>query len=379
MRAQASAVVRIHRTLSALQPRPHASIHGDARPVVGVIDMENKDGTVYTPSAQEEQLETKELSDTADVVYTGAVSIEAVDRVLLPRLSAVMLRRCQFGEAQLQRLPHVKHVVRMGAGYDNVDLAACTARGVLVSNCPDAWVEEVADNTMSLLLNLVRHTSRLARFVASGAGWTRQARLGELGIRRIRGMRLGIVGLGRIGSAVAHRARPFGFELCFYDPYLPPGAEKGFGGMERFGSFEQMLRSVDAVTFHCPLTEETKHMLRKDVLERARGGGSGDRPGLYVVNAARGGVVEEASVLEGCTSGIIAGAALDSLESEPRVPRELLDAAAAADDGDAGRPNLVLTPHASFYSDEAFLEMRSLAAREVRRVLRGEQPWYKVN
>ena len=84
-------------------------------------------------------------------------------------------------------------------------------------------------------------------------------------------------------------------------------------------------------------------------------------------------------MLEGCTSGIIAGAALDSLESEPRVPRELLDAAAAADDGDAGRPNLVLTPHASFYSDEAFLEMRSLAAREVRRVLRGEQPWYKVN
>ena len=179
--------------------------------------MENKDGTVYTPSDTsklklaadgedaEVLLEADALADTADVVYTGAASIEAVDPALLPRLSAVLLRRCQFGEAQLRLLPRVKHVVRMGAGYDNVDVVACKGRGVIVSNCPDAWVEEVADNTMSLLLGLIRRTPHLARFVAAGGGWTRQARLGSLGIRRIRGMRLGVVGLGRIGSAVRHR------------------------------------------------------------------------------------------------------------------------------------------------------------------------------
>eukprot|EP00965_Chrysotila_dentata_P210427 6185868-Pleurochrysis_carterae.AAC.1 len=121
----------------------------------------------------------------------------------------------------------------MGAGYDNVDLAACREKGVIVSNCPDAWVEEVADSSLSLLLALVRQTFALSRFVADGGGWTRQAELPRRGIRRLRGMRLGLVGLGRIGTAVAVRAKAFGMSVGFYDPHLQPGIEKGLGGLRQ--------------------------------------------------------------------------------------------------------------------------------------------------
>ena len=145
--------------------------------------MENKDGTVYTPpdtsklklaadgEDAEVLLEADALADTADVVYTGAASIEAVDPALLPRLSAVLLRRCQFGEAQLRLLPRVKHVVRMGAGYDNVDTEACSAAGVIACNCPDAWVEEVADSTICLMIALIRRTFDLVQMVSAGEGW----------------------------------------------------------------------------------------------------------------------------------------------------------------------------------------------------------------
>eukprot|EP00937_MAST-01D_sp_MAST-1D-sp2_P005988 g5988.t1 len=330
--------------------------------------MENKEGSIYTPATAAEQLEQHELADTADVVYTGAASIEAVDPALLGRFEAVMLRRCAFGAPQLALLPRLRHVMRMGAGYDNVDVAACAAAGVVASNCPDAWVEEVADNTMSLMLCLLRRTAHLSAFVAAGGGWTRQAALGTLGVRRLRGLRLGIVGLGRIGTAVAQRARAFGLALSCYDPYLPPGAEKGHGGMGRVLSFEELLRGADIISFHCPLTAETRHMLDRAALRECVGAGRG----LFVVNAARGGVLDEAAVLGALRDGRLAGVALDTLESEPAVHADLLGAA-------AGGANLLLSPHASFYSDEAFLEMRALAAREVRRVLRGEQPWYSLS
>jgi D-3-phosphoglycerate dehydrogenase len=384
-------------------------------PLVGVIDMENAEGTIYTPATAAEQLEAHELAGAAELVYTGAASIEEVDPQLRARFAAVMLRRCAFGAPQLALLPNVRHVVRMGAGYDNLDLRACAAAGVVASNCPDAWVEEVADSAMALLLSLLRRTSHLAALVASGGRggggggvWTRQAALGKLGMRRLRGLRLGIVGLGRIGTAVAQRARPFGLDVAFYDPHLPAGAEKGHGGLRRCGSFEELLGSVDALSFHCPLTPETRGMLGADALAGLRaqqqqqrrqqqqqwavtaggsvsgggsnGGGSGGG-GLYVVNAARGGVLDEAAALAALADGTLAGMALDSLETEPAVPpalREALEATAAGGDRGGGGLNLLVTPHASFFSDEAFLEMRALAAKEVRRVLLGEAPWYRV-
>jgi phosphoglycerate dehydrogenase-like enzyme len=144
-------------------------------------------GTIYTPLSAAEAIESIELNGTASVCYTGASSIEDVNPTLLERFSAVLLRRCPFGPDQLVALPNLKCVLRMGAGYDNIDTDACVAAGVVACNCPDAWVEEVADSALSLMLAIVRHSFALNSFVSSGGGWTRQAALPSRGIRRIRG------------------------------------------------------------------------------------------------------------------------------------------------------------------------------------------------
>lgn len=143
-------------------------------PLVGVIDMENHDGTIYTSNSAANEIEQLELCGTASVLFTGAASIEEVDPSLLNKFSAILLRRCPLGAEQLALLPNVKCVLRMGAGYDNVDIHACTAASVIACNCPDAWVEEVADSTLSCMLALLRRTLQLSAFVSSGGGWTRQ-------------------------------------------------------------------------------------------------------------------------------------------------------------------------------------------------------------
>lgn len=175
-------------------------------------------------------------------------------------------------------------------------------------------------------------------------------------------MTLGVVGLGRIGTSVALRARSFGMDLVCYDPYLAPGAEKAVG-CGRVESLTELIARADVVSFHCPLTEDTHHMLSHDILEQVNG--------LFVVNAARGGVVDENALLTALESGKVGGAGLDVLESEPNVSPRLIEA--------QRKYNLLITPHASFYSNEAFEEMRILAAREVKRVLQGERPHYQVN
>jgi C-terminal binding protein len=366
----------VRAALQGLATVPTAA--GAELPVVAIIDMENKDGTIYS-GAGDDTIEMDELEGTATVVYTGAANIEEVDPELLPRLSAVLLRRCPFGAEQLAKLPNLKVILRMGAGYDNVDTEACSAAGVIACNCPDAWVEEVADSTICLMIALIRRTFDLVQMVSAGEGWTRQADLQQKGITRVRcvrlapsyiqprashhpappcplladasrssggrvrsGMRLGIVGMGRIGTAVAQRARAFGFELSFYDPYLSAGAEKGFGGFVRHTSFEDLVANSDVLTFHCPLTETTRGMLNAATLP------SSDHPGLFVVNCARGGIAEEDAIIAGLADGRLRGVALDSLSTEPEVSPALLQAQA---DG----AHLLITPHAAFYSDEAFV------------------------
>eukprot|EP01047_Picozoa_sp_COSAG01_P057608 COSAG01_NODE_6680_length_3546_cov_15.525674_4_plen_329_part_00 len=191
------------------QPHPAEAAATEPLPLVGVIDMENKDGTIYDGTGggdgpnPERLIEREELEGVARVVYTGAASIEEVDPALLKQLSAVLLRRCPLGAAQLAAMPSLRAVVRMGAGYDNVDTGACTAAGVVACNCPDAWVEEVADSTLCLTIALIRRVFELTRLVSAGRGWTRQADLQQKRISRLRGMRLGIVGLGRCGTRLA--------------------------------------------------------------------------------------------------------------------------------------------------------------------------------
>ncbi|KAL6050698.1 C-terminal-binding protein 2 [Balamuthia mandrillaris] len=261
-----------------------------------------------------------------------------------------------------QKLKNTKVIVRIGAGFDSVDLAAAGERGIAVANVPDYGVEEVADSAMSHVLNLMRKTHQLANMVSSTGGWPTHS---AHGATRLRGKTFVIIGLGKIGKAAAMRAKAFGFQVLFYDPYVEDGLDKALG-IERVDTLQEAMVRADVLSLHCLLDRTNHHLLDSTAFsflsspERRQLKGEEDK-GIFLVNTARGGLIEEAALLAALKDGRVRGAALDVLEEEPYVDGHLKDV-----------PNLIITPHTAFYSDEAFVEMRTKAALEVKRVLTGE-------
>ncbi len=256
----------------------------------------------------------------------------------------------------IQRLQGCRAIIRNGVGVDSVDTAAAAARGIPVCNVPDYGTEEVADHALALTLALFR---QLFPLDAAAKRLTWRIETPER-MRRIRGRQFGIIGLGRIGTAAALRAKAFGFHVVFFDPYLAAGADKAVG-VTRVASLDELLRGSDVVSVHCPLTRETRHLL-------------GDRelalmpPGAFLVNTARGAIVAKDAVLAALRTGHLGGAGLDVVEDEPL--RTALEAAT---------PNLICTCHAAFCSPEGKAEMRRSSARIAAQVLRGEDPDNRVN
>ena len=242
-------------------------------------------------------------------------------------------------------------MVRAGVGYNNIDCASATRHGVVVCNVPDYGTEEVADHALMLLLALARQL--IESHVAIRAGrWDYRT---VLGTPRLRGKVLGLVGCGRIGTATALRAKPFGLDIVFYDPYVPQGLDKALG-IRRAHRLEELLEQSHFVSLHCYLDETTHHLIDAQMLARMR-------PGALLINTARGPIVDQAALLAALDTGHLAGAGLDVVEPEP------LD-----DDRLRGHARVALTPHVAFYSVEGFVELRTKAAEEVRRILLGEAP-----
>ena len=242
-------------------------------------------------------------------------------------------------------------VANIAVGYDNVDLAAAAARGVIVTNTPDVLTESVADFTLGLIFAVTRRIAEGDRLVRRGTwgGWALDFMLGA----ELRGKRLGIVGLGRIGRAVAARAAVFGLEVVFAD--TGPGAADPPAGTTRL-PLDDLFASADIVSVHVPLTAETRHLVDERRLALMK-------PAAYLVNTARGPVVDEAALAEALRAGRLAGAALDVYEREPVVHPGLL-----------GLEQVVLAPHLGSATTETRTAMADLAARNVLAVLRGERP-----
>jgi D-3-phosphoglycerate dehydrogenase len=254
----------------------------------------------------------------------------------------------------LDALPRCRLVVRYGVGVDNVDVAAATERGVWIANVPDYGRDEVADHTLALTLSLLRGVVVLDRSVRDGDWDLAPARP----LRRLSALTWGVVGCGAIGTAVAHRAAGLGMRVLGYDlPQVPSGPP-----VERAG-LEELLETADLVSMHAALTPESQHLIGAAALGRMR-------PTAFLVNTARGGLVDTAAVLAALDTGKLAGAALDVLEGEPpddlgwRVARH---------------PRVVATPHAAWYSEEAFHTLKTEVAREALRVLEGGRPRSPVN
>jgi len=256
-----------------------------------------------------------------------------------------------LSESDFERLPALRVVASNSAGVDHIDIAAAARRQVWVCNVPDYCVDEVADTTIALLLSLLRGIVVLDRSVRDGM-WNDHA-AGPLG--RLAGTRLGIVGFGRIGRAVARRALALGFEVWAADPRITPNTMSEAG--VRPVALEELLRNCTALTLHVALTSETRGLIGgRELALMPRGS--------YLINAARGPLVDQAALLATLESGQLAGAALDVLEVEPPT----------AEHPAPRHPHLIVTPHAAWLSSEAEREVYRRATLAVRAVLEGRVP-----
>src|SRR4051794_36926494 len=279
--------------------------------------------------------------DADGIILHGAVP--------LPREALAELTRCKI-------------VARTGVGVDRIDLAAAAERGIYITNAAGCNAIEVAEHTIGLLLALARKLVRMNAYVHAGR-WQRHspemhAYRGR--VKRVTGQTLGIVGLGRVGRQVAPRAQGVGLQVIATDPYLDPAVAAGLN--VPLVALDELIARADFLTLHCPLTEETRHLIDARRLAALK-------PGSYVLNCARGEVLAPRALYDALVSGHIAGAALDVTEPEPMPtdsPLLTLD-------------NVLVTAHTAANSDESFADCQRHAAGEVALVLMGEQPTTSVN
>ena len=307
------------------------------------------------------QPEREILGDVADVVALNALT-EAEMVGHIENADAVMLyHNIAITTATIERLRQCKLIVRCGVGFDNVDYRAARAKGIPVGNVPDYGTEEVADSAIGLMLALTRGINFFnVRLQQKRGDWSYMA---AVPLVRLRGRTFGVIGLGRIGTAAALRAKALGMDVAFYDPHKQDGFDKALG-VRRVESRDELLKQSFVVSVHCPLTDETRHIVD------ARG--IGLMPdGSYLVNTARGATVDATAIPAAIRSGKLRGAGIDVLPFEP-PPEDHPLLAAWRDPNDPCHDRVILNPHSAFYSEEGLLDMRVKGAQACRRALLGE-------
>ncbi|XP_055745022.1 C-terminal-binding protein 1-like isoform X1 [Salvelinus fontinalis] len=318
------------------------------RPLVALLD--GRDCTIEMPI----------LKDVATVAFCDAQSTQEIhEKVLNEAVGALLYHTITLSRDDLDKFKGLRVIVRIGSGFDNVDIKAAAELGIAVCNVPASSVEETADTSLCLILNLYRRVTWMHQALREGTRASSVEQIREVAgdAARIRGETLGIIGLGRVGQAVALRAKAFGFGVIFYDPYLPDGVERSLG-LQRMATLQDLLIHSDCVSLHCSLNEHNHHLINDFTIKQMR-------QGAFLVNSARGGLVDEKALAQALKEGRIRGAALDVHETEPFSFSQgpLKDA-----------PNLICTPHTSWYSEQASIEAREEAAREVRRAITGRIP-----
>ena len=246
----------------------------------------------------------------------------------------------------IAQMHQCRAIVRAAVGFNNIDLDAIKKQRIMIANVPDYGTEEVADHTMTLLLSFIRKVKLLdTQCSSNGWGWSYMGKVG-----RIRGKTLGLVGLGRIGKAVAVRARVFGMKVAFYDPYVESGIDKAMG-ITRIEHIEELLLSSDYLSLHVPLNQATHHLINNNNKHFIK-------DGAIIVNTCRGSVISEQTLINLLEMGRISGVGLDVLEHEPLIPDIL-----------RGKENVLLSGHGAFFADEALIDLRTKAATTLGQIL----------
>jgi len=264
----------------------------------------------------------------------------------------------------LKRFPNLKLISVYGVGVDAIDLNAASELGILVANAPEYGVEDVADHTLALMLSLLRRIPMLDNELRK-RGWNNiRANIKDLrekfgAFRRLSNLVIGLIGFGKIGRAVAKRLQPFGCKIIAYDPYVPDHVFQQHR-VEK-SDFESLLSSSDVVSIHVTLSRETYHLIGEKAFQLMK-------DGSMLVNTSRGEVVDEEALIKALKSGKLLGAALDVFEKEPLPKNHPL----------TKMPNVILSPHIAWYSEEAMMEQKRETVLNVKEFLLGRRPPYLV-
>lgn len=260
----------------------------------------------------------------------------------------------------IDRLPECRAIIRHGIGYDNVDVEACTRNGIQFANQPDYCAVDVAEHAIALIFSCARRLFDARRSLERSSQRREWDFSGLFPVRRMEGKTVGIVGLGRIGTQVAGKLSSFGFRLLAADPWLPD-ERFAAAGVERV-ELEELLAESDFVTIHTPLDEGTRHLMRRESLALMK-------PTAFLVNTARGPIVDLEALVEALDEGRIAGAALDVYENEPPPPDAPI----------FGRDNLILTPHMAWASEESAIDIRRKIVDDILSIASGGDARHPVN
>ena len=324
---------------------------------MNVTKMDTKYTVLMTdyawPSVEPERQVLSEIGAELIVAETGA---EAELIALAPQADGILTCWEQVTADVIQAAKKCKVIGRCGIGLDNIDVQAATKLGIVVTNVPAYCIDEVSDHAMALLLGCARKIHLFDRGVKSKE-WNR-----DVGppIHRIRGQTLGIIGFGKIGKSIVPKAKAFGLEVIAFSPNLPQQVTQTHG--VECVDFPELLTRSDFISIHAPLTPDTQSMLGAEEFRRMKST-------AYVINTARGGIIDTDALYEALTEGWIAGAGLDVLPEEPPNP----------DDPLLHLGSVIITPHAAFTSEESIYDLEVIAATEVARVLTGRMPASVVN
>ena len=302
------------------------------------------------------EIEKEVLSAVEGEIMLAGGGTPAEIIALAPQADAILTCWKDVPPEALDIAPNCKVVSRYGIGLDNIPIGRATELGMLVTNVPDFCLEEVSDHVMALLLATARQLFPLARN-PDRSGWTRET---PRPIPRVRGQTLGLIGFGNIARALVPKALGFGLRVIAYTPRLRQNDAPE--GVEVTNDLTVLLSASDYISIHCPLTEETAHIIDEAALAQMKSS-------ALLINTSRGGVIDEEALIRALRDGRIGGAALDVTDPEPP----------SADNPLLSLENVIVTPHAAFYSVAATAELARKAAANVVTVLQGGVPETLVN
>ena len=306
-----------------------------------------------------------------DYISSPDIELDVLENYLSNKISKeiqyILVWHEEIDKKFIDSLPNLKGIVRYGVGYENIDLNYCSKKNIMVCNNPDYGTDEVSDTALAMILNISRGISRYDYFSRSYFDTWQENTIKSL--KRTNESRVGIIGAGRIGGSLILKLNAIGFNTCFYDPYKERGYEKLLKS-ERYDNLNELLNKCDIISLNCPQNEETQGIVNEEFIKQMKKGSS-------LVNTARGGLISDIDYfLEPLRSNHISNLYLDVLPNEPPINSKLISEWRNRSEWLEGR--LVINPHTAYFSKTSFQEMRSKAAKNVLRMIKGLKPFNKI-